>query len=493
MSTTKANAQPKSNLKYNLLMTLAALVIGIVLKLVIPPVHGLTEVGVTLIAIFVPTIFLYIFVDTLWSSILALCMLCFCRIDSPNAIWTYAWAGNTIIPYFIPTFMVCGVMSSCGAMEWIAKWFVSRKIVEGRPYMFLAMLFLCMTILGFVASPTAMLIVMSALVHSVATSMGDDKKHGGFYWSAMYSTGLVAQSQDSVRPFSKPILAALLGILAGFGYDYVNAATYLVYAFPYALIIIVSMLVVLKFVVKPDFSVFKNYNAAEYRQWLKDNPMTRRGKLCLIGLVAILVMWLLPFVNFLPTLKAFFTGQTTAAVCIVMVILCLLPAEDGKPVMDMKAAFKFVPWNVLVMIGTILVLSSYFGKADFGVAKCFGALLAPLVEGMSPFALIAIALLIVVVLTNIISNMVTAVVVGTVFTAALVAMDASAGLIIAFVMSVNAVSNMAFCTMAASAIQPMIFNDGTIPIKGSVKYSVVYCLLTTVLAIPLTYLIANIL
>lgn len=284
-----------------------------------------------------------------------------------------------------------------------------------------------------------------------------------------------------------------MGLLVGMGYEQVNPATYLVYAFPFAAVIIVSILVVVKFLVKPDFSVFKNYNAAEYRQWLKEHPMTLRGKCCLFGLIAIFVMWLLPFVDFLPALKTFFTGQTTASVCIVMVILCLLPAEDGKPVMNMKSAFKFVPWNVLVMIGTILVLSSYFGKADFGISACLNALISPLVGGMSPFALIVVALLLLVVLTNVISNMVSAVLISTVFITVLKAMNAPDPLIIAFAMAINAVSNLAFCTMAASAIQPMIFNEDSIPIKGSVKYSAAYCLLATILAIPLLYFISMIL
>lgn len=466
-----------------------AVAIGIAIKLTVPLAYGLTAEGVTWLAIFVPTIILYITTDTVWTSIMSLSILAFTKLITPYTIWNYLW-GNSITPYFILFFMLTGVLTRCGAMEWVAKWFISRKIVKGKPYMFCFMMFLTITLLGFVCSPAVMIVLFLNVLKEVTESIGCTTKDS-FYKSIALGVGWVTQSQDGVRPFSKPQPAVILGLLATLGITGINTATFLLFGLPFAVIIIVCVLLVMKFAMKPDFTNFKNYDDAALRQWLKDNPMTKRGKLTLFGLIAILIMWLLPFLPTLP-LSAFFNGQTTAAVGIVAAILCVIPAEDGKPVMDMKQASSYVPWHTLIMIGTCLFYATCIGNEEFGITEAMMGIITPFTVGMSPVMAVSIGLFICLALTNVISNLVAGTLTATVFTAVLMGMPSvSPGLVCAYGMATSSIAALGFLTMSASSVQPLIFSDETIPIKGTVRYSALYCLLTYVVSVPLVFLVAN--
>jgi sodium-dependent dicarboxylate transporter 2/3/5 len=401
---------------------------------------------------------------------LSLSILSFTKILPPNTIWGYLW-GNTITPYFIPFFMITGVLSHSGTMEYIAKWFISRKIVKGRPYVFCFMMFLSITILGFVVSPAAMIILFFTILKEVTKSIGYTTQDS-FFKAIGLSVGWVTQSQDGVRPFSKPQPVVTIAILAGIGIKNVNAATFLLFGLPFAVIVIISALIILRFFIKPDLSKFKNYDDGVMRQWLKDHPMTIRGKFALLGLIAILIMWSLPFVSAFPGLANFFNGQTIAVVYVIASILCFIPAEDGKPVMNLKQACAYVPWSVLIMIGTILFYSSFIGNEKFGISAALLALIKPIAEGLNPVSAVILGLLFSAIITNIISNLVTGTIATTVFASVLLNLTGgNTGLVIAFALAVNSIVAVAFCTMSASAIQPVIFNDDNIQIKGISQFS----------------------
>jgi sodium-dependent dicarboxylate transporter 2/3/5 len=99
---------------------------------------GLTTIGASTLAIFIATIYLWITYGTGWISLLSIGLLGFTGIAPANTILANSF-GNSTTVIVIGTLMLCVALEETGVAKLIANWFISRKFVENRPYMFFAM------------------------------------------------------------------------------------------------------------------------------------------------------------------------------------------------------------------------------------------------------------------------------------------------------------------------------------------------------------------
>ena len=86
MLETKAETMaPKTKRMY--LHCLIAVIIGIVLALALRPGNGLTQMGISVIAVTIPTLYLWLTVNTHWTSILFLALIIITGVMTPNEVW----------------------------------------------------------------------------------------------------------------------------------------------------------------------------------------------------------------------------------------------------------------------------------------------------------------------------------------------------------------------------------------------------------------------
>lgn len=134
--------------------------LGAVIFLLIPASNGLTDQGVRLLAVFIPTIYLWMTVGGGWACWMSVTAGVLLSAYEGVATFTGIW-GSIFVAVLIPFFMIATVLDESGALEWIVKWMISRKFVHGRPTLFTIMFTLAMLLVSIFTVPIVVTVLFS--------------------------------------------------------------------------------------------------------------------------------------------------------------------------------------------------------------------------------------------------------------------------------------------------------------------------------------------
>ena len=115
------------------------IIIGIILMFSgwwIPPFATVTEVGMKILFIFIGVIYLWSTVETTWSSLLALIAIGLSGYSKGIGATIQSGFGNTTVVLVLFSMILFGGVIESGVSKYIARWFLTRKISNGRPYVF---------------------------------------------------------------------------------------------------------------------------------------------------------------------------------------------------------------------------------------------------------------------------------------------------------------------------------------------------------------------
>lgn len=332
--------------------------IGIAIMLIfwfLPPFEPITAIGMKCVGIFLGMIYLWSMVDTLWPSVLGIFMFSISGYDPAgfNSVWMNAIGNFTVIL----TMLACvlfGAVHEVGDTMYIAQWFLTKKIFKGRPWVFMAIWFLCCAVVSALIGPIVGLIILWPIALSLMKTLNitrDDKIWPWFF----VGTFLINTLMQPFFPFMGAQLiplSAFAGMTAQMGtpmsvpmgqYMFVNA-------FMSALIMAVYMLA-MKFVIRVDVSKLQAIDPEMVQKQLALPPMNKQQKIYLIMVPIYIAALLVPsFIKGNPICD--FLAQIGAlGVTAVTVVLFILVKVDGKPLLDFKEmAYRQMPWGIFFMI-----------------------------------------------------------------------------------------------------------------------------------------------
>ena len=371
---------------------LIAVIAGVLLYFLLPEANGLTQAGIAMLSVFLPTIYLWLTCGTSWTSLLSVTVAVLLGTYAGANAYGTLW-GNVVGAAVIPFLMVATVLEESGAFEWIVKWIISRKFIHGRPTLFMIMFTLAMIVISIFTAPQVVAVLFFKLLEDVTTSIGYSKKDG-FYKSQGLLIGWVSQLCDGTLIWGRPYILTMVAIVAGLGFGNFTAATYFKFAGLYLLFAVVVAILMVKLWMRPDVSKFKSFDDAAMREELKKNPISKRGKIALAGMAVILLCYILASMEFLGPIATYFSGITIAApVTLVCALLCVITV-DGKPVMDFGKAASKVPWGMIVFLGAIMFYAGAVGGDDYGITLCLQNILGPVVAKMPIIVTIVIGLIV---------------------------------------------------------------------------------------------------
>lgn len=475
---------------------LIALIAGVVLYFVLPEANGLTNAGVRMLSVFLPTIYLWLTCGTGWTSLFSVTVAVMLLVAPGVPSYMTLW-GNICGAAVIPFLMVATVMEESGAFEWIVKWIISRKFIHGRPTLFMIMFTLAMVIISIFTAPQVVCVLFFRILYEVSKSIGYTKEDK-FYKAHGLLIGWVAQACDGVLIWGRPYVLTMVALVVGLGFSKFTAMDYFTLTGIYLAILVIISWIVIKFIIRPDVSKFEHFDDAAMRQDLKDNPITKRGKVAIAGMVLILVFYVLAYCTFLGKVATYFSGISIAAgVTLVCALMCIITV-DGEPVMDLNKAASKVPWSMIMFLGAIMFYAGNVGAEEFGIATCLQNILGPIVSNMPVLVAMLIGLILASLITNFCSNTVAGVVVCSSFVPAIMSVPGiNQAQVLAFACCVIAICGTAFCTVSAAPTMSIVYSDIGIEYKGTAKYSVAICLamiiVSCVILIPLgTNLLAGV-
>lgn len=105
----------------------------------LPPFGQITPLGMKVLGVFIGVLYGWCTVSMLWPSvwgIVALGCTGFCTVKESFGLAF----GNDIVLLVVAVFMFAKYLEDSGLSQYMANWFISRKIGEGRPWVFTALI-----------------------------------------------------------------------------------------------------------------------------------------------------------------------------------------------------------------------------------------------------------------------------------------------------------------------------------------------------------------
>ena len=451
-----------------------ALIIGLALAFGLQPVNGLTPMGVRAIAVIVPTLILWLTVNTHWSCLLFSALLIMGGVMTPSAVW--AGSMGHFAPTLVLVFTLLGhSLNETGAIDKVAAWFITRKFVKGRPYAFMGMFFFSNLFIGLFMQNLALAIIYLDLTVRVCGKLGIKKGHTLYtclILGVMWGSGVLT----TASPIAKTLPNIMIGILYTQLGITITYGQWFAVGIPFSIVMFFVIMICIR-LMKPDVSPLKNLDIDEFAK--NTPPLGRSGKISLFVMCALLMIILLPDLFlalgiFVPVASYFVQMGPTAPAILAVIALCLIRV-DGEAVMDFPQAAKSVPMTLIIFIAAVVLMGIPISDEGTGIVAWLGNILGPLVAGLSPIWIIISIITGILIITNLISNAVTMVLffnIGVVMLAGTATSIGAFGLLLSL-----ATSTMACLVPSASLQLPLFYGPGHITVANSYKANLLFVFL----------------
>jgi len=465
-----------------------ALAIAILILVFVPPANGLTRMGVHVLAVLVPILYLWVLGIMDWTSLLCCAGLIITGVMSAAAVWQGS-IGSTVFILVLVCMVLNNLLRKHGITENVARWFVTRKIVKGRPYMFITMFLFSNFILGFVLEPLALTITYIMIAEAFLKEMGYQKGER-FYTAVMLSLLWI----NSISAMNTPISTALPLFLMNQVYTvhgvYISWLQWMSVGIPYSILAFAVMLIVIRFFWKIDTTKYASYDIEKAKSEMK--KLTPEGKLTAVLSIMVIVVWLFPeFTNLFGVLPGITSAMRSVGFAvppiIAISIMCIVHIND-KPVAVFKEVTTDIPLGVLFFLGAILLFGSAFNNPDAGINAALVNIFRPITEGLNPFILVGIILVFAQILTKFIAITVTMLV----FTSIALPILAGSGLSLGGVtIVIGLAAGLGALVPSSTVTAPLLFGPGHITFANSWKHNLLYLVLMYAPMVFILFPLAN--
>lgn len=378
----------------------------------ITPFHGLSDSAMLVLGIFIGSVFLWMTVGISWPSLFCLLTLAFVPEFTMNGIVASS-VGNPAITFLIFTFCCSYALNQTQFTRRCAVWFLTTRLAKRGPWWFLCLYFTSILLLGSCMSTTVIVVIYLTVNEEVFRVLNLKK---GDKFAAMMTMGLVitASISGAMTPIAHVFPLMALNIYQNLTDSAISYAVYMAGGIPAAIVTTVAMLLIFRFVLRPDTAAIRSIETDSLRNTI--TPADRREKITAAVFFLVVALWVLPDLvkGFLPGIAEKISSFGTVMPPLLgTILLCVLQVE-GEPLLKLKDGMKSVPWPSLLMAASALALGSAMTDQAIGLSEFIKTLIGPLVQSLEGMHLAAVLISVCAIMTNVGSNMVTVTILSTV-------------------------------------------------------------------------------
>ena len=373
------------------------------------PIEPITEVGMHVLGVFIGMVYLWSAVDSIWPSLLGLMLIAMCGYipeqtgyAAVKTLFMNAFGSETVITVMLCMFLFAAV-EYVGCTQYITRFFMTRKFLEGRPYVFAFILFFCSTIISGLTQALASLLILWPIAEDVCRKFGYQPGDKIFY-TMICGIYLGATLGQPMLPFKGASYVVVSAFVNNFGTD-VNYTAFIGYNIIMAIILLALFLVFVRLVIKPDVSGFKNMKVEDI-MGEKLPKMNFQQKMIFATIIFFIVAMLIPSImsKELALVKFLNNVGLTGILVFCLTVLMIIPYQ-GKPLLSLKGvAKKSFSWDVFFLVAAALYGCNALTNASTGIKPFLVQFLQPILGGHSDMVFVAIILTFAIVTTNFANN-----------------------------------------------------------------------------------------
>lgn len=461
------------------IMTLICLALAVFARL-IPAPAGMTAAGIQVAGIFVSILMLWLFVDVDWTSLFAILALAFVPELTLNSVLK-SFFGNSTFGFLLCTFMMTYAITQTPFIKRCAVAFISSRHAQKGPWHFLILYCAAAMLLGAFMSPNVLAVIFLSITEEMFELLGLKK---GSKVASMFTIGMVCciNIASGMTPIAHVFPVISMNVYESLTGVSINYGRYMMVGIPVALLAFVLLMLIFRFIVKPDMTEIQNIDVSFMKNDM--GPMDRREKAAVLIFGITIVLWVAPSLisESLPKVAAFINHFGTAGPPLLGITLLSIVRFDNKPLFDFKAATtKGTPWGTLAMTGAALAIGDAMSNADVGLTDWVSMQMGNFFStGVAPMVMVLVLATWVVVQTNMCSNIVTSTVASTIATPLLLATGGAVNPT-AMIVVIGMLSSYAFALPAAMPDVVLIIGSGWVDTGRVFRVGGLLCLLSILL------------
>lgn len=377
---------------------------------VLPPAGGLTPAGMQVLGIFAGVLIMWLTIAIHWPSLLGIAMLATVPGLSLNKLLAVS-VGNSTFSFLLFTFMCTYALSKTPFVKRCAIGFICSRIARRGSWWFLISYCASVLIIGMFMSPVVLFVIYLPILDAICEEL-QLRNEDSLTNSLVLGQLICAEMSCGMTPIAHVFPIMALGFYSAATGKSIAYGDYMLFAVPVGLICFAALMLIFRFVLKPDMSKVANLDFDALEKTIP--PMEKYEKMVLSICVAVVIMWIVPgfLKSSFPGIYQFFKNQGTAFPPLVGAsLLCLLTLE-GKPLLDFKEAVsKGVDWGSIIMAAGTLALGAAMTNKTVGITAWISQTIAPLLQSASAATMVLFIIAWASIQTNVSSNMVTVTVV----------------------------------------------------------------------------------
>jgi sodium-dependent dicarboxylate transporter 2/3/5 len=386
---------------------------------------GITPEGMVIIGLFFGVVYLWTTVDSLWPSFLGVALYGMSsHVPMPQALNQFMGNPMTVMLFFL--FMFAAILMRSNISAYLARWFMTHRIVKGRPWAFTAMILAGTYFVAMLEQTTACFLMWPAL-YVVFDHVGF--KRGDRYVTLMIvNTMMMALLSFATDPFKGGAFYLLsnMNMLAAASAPGtvvpLNIASYLIFSLTISAASIGAILFFMRYVYRVDVTPLQRIDPDILK---KDElpPFSLQQKL-ILALFFLYSLWLLlpGIIGKNNPLGAFLAANAMAA-SMVIIFLASAIRVGGKPLADLPQTNQSYPWRTFVLIATAFLLGGAITKPETNVTLYMEFFLKTHLAGFSELGLTVLIISLAIIVTNFCNS----VVAGFIFTPVILALSSGLG------------------------------------------------------------------
>lgn len=381
-------------------------IIGILIMFgfgLLEPFNPITPLGMQVLGVFIGVIYLWSFVSVLWPSLLGMIALGLTQYASMKEVLMASF-GDTVTVLLLFAMILFGAIQHAGVTRYISRWFLTRKVINGRPVVFsFIFIFTTYVLAALSASVLPPILLMWSILYDVLNDLG--YKKGEKYTTIMViGTLFGAISGQAAKPFTGSALM-VVGSFEKVTKLHLDYLPYMLFGFIMSTLGIILYTLLIKYVFKPDMKKIANISTERFEQE-KLPAMTLQQKALFASMFGYLILVLIP--SFLPKTIGFVALLNKigpfGVVMAFIVGLCLFKV-DNKPIINVKDIMgRYVSWDVYFLVAMAMAISGALTAKTTGIQEFIIQALNPVLGGLSPFAFTAVILVFAMLITNVANN-----------------------------------------------------------------------------------------
>lgn len=442
---------------------------------------NVTAVGLEVMGVFLGTIYLWSTIDPTVASLTSVFMLAFSSFAPAGAVLQQFFGNPTAVQmFFLMVFM--GGLTNRRLTIYIARWIMTRRFIEGKPWMFTFVMLLGTYIMSVFIGAFAPIFLFWPVLYGIFDEVGF-KKSDTYPKVMIIAVVIAALLGFPVPPYMSNGLALLgnyRGLLANFpplqSFDgvMVSNAMYFIGCFTLGLVLLVATVLIMKFIFRPNVEPLKKISIS----MLEKNPlppMSKAQKVYGVFLCIFIFVMLAP--SLFPTLPglSFLNTNSLVLAMVLCCALCLISFEDGPVLKLGEVMGKDFAWPTFFLCASAMLIGNVLTNEATGITPFLNVMLSPIFNGMSGMIFTIVLLVMAVILTNICNSLV----IGMILQPVVLTYCMNAGVNPAPIITllIFTVLLTAACTPAASPFAAMMFGNKEYLTSGDVyKYSIVFVL-----------------